>query len=114
MPLNKDRRAATLDRKRNEYLDCVERYIGNKINEKGDYEKVDNAIFHQIKIDVPRTDPLVPLFVNPIIHEVSFSFPSSLFFFHFEIYLLILKKVIRKNIIRLDNQTPCKWICPRN
>jgi len=103
MPLNKDRRAATLERKRQEYLDCVRQYFGEKIennssntnsenrdsseNSRNDgsnnsnnnnngnngnssaereeetvYSNVDMSIFHQIKIDVPRTNPDIKLY----------------------------------------------------
>ena len=72
LPLNKDRRQATMDRKRREYLDCVEQYFGAQ-NSEGNYANVDDAIFHQIQIDVPRTNPDVKLYLNPVTRKVSLS-----------------------------------------
>lgn len=67
-----ERRVATLERKRKEYLDGVKQAFG-----KGDLSSdrplaagttrgkgrgLDEAIWHQISIDVPRTNPHLPLY----------------------------------------------------
>lgn len=57
LPTNSDRRVATLARKRQEYKDGVEHV----------FEKValDQAMWHQIEIDVPRTNPHLKLYGFP-------------------------------------------------
>ena len=80
MPLNKERRQTTMDRKRREYLDCVEQYFGVQ-NEAGEYSNVDYSIFHQIQIDVPRTNPDVKLYTSPITRKVRPPFLVLFLFF---------------------------------
>lgn len=60
LPLNHERRAATLERKRKEYEEIVKESFGGNIDE---------AIHHQISIDVPRTQPLSPLFKEEIVRK---------------------------------------------
>ncbi len=69
--MNKDRRAAILEKKRKEYVECVDQYFG-KVNENGKHENVDEAIFHQIMIDVLRTNPDVPFYQNMKVRNVIF------------------------------------------
>ena len=101
VPLNKDRRQPTLERKRQEYRDAVAQYFGP--DNTGGPTPLDDAIFHQarirfrqarspvhrrrsrrpagppehrttiaqIHIDVPRTNPDVPLFQSKIVHKVN-------------------------------------------
>eukprot|EP01012_Entosiphon_sulcatum_P026981 TRINITY_DN32504_c0_g1_i1.p1 TRINITY_DN32504_c0_g1~~TRINITY_DN32504_c0_g1_i1.p1 ORF type:complete len:361 (+),score=33.23 TRINITY_DN32504_c0_g1_i1:43-1125(+) len=57
LPANRERRA-TIDRKRAEYAQHVDRYF-NSAYECTDEEK---GIRRQIRLDVPRTNPEVPLF----------------------------------------------------
>jgi len=66
LPTNLDRREATLERKRKEYVDCVPQYFENADTERDDYEK---ALLKQISIDVPRTNPSCSLFQNEIIQK---------------------------------------------
>ncbi|CAG8534995.1 1600_t:CDS:10 [Ambispora gerdemannii] len=56
LPCNSDRQVATLARKRKEYEDSVSQAYAKGI------EGLDQAIWHQIHIDVPRTNPGTPLY----------------------------------------------------
>ncbi|KAJ3462815.1 hypothetical protein MRS44_007601 [Fusarium solani] len=72
LPANSERRVATLERKRKEYLDGVrqafERGGGNaaagttSTAPTGRTRGLDEAIWHQISIDVPRTNPHIELY----------------------------------------------------
>ncbi|KAK9387860.1 rab-GTPase-TBC domain-containing protein [Lipomyces mesembrius] len=53
LPSNADRRVSTLARKRREYADGVKQAFGNG---------VDHAVWHQINIDVPRTNSHLKLY----------------------------------------------------
>lgn len=58
LPLPASLRTSTLARKRSEYLSLVElTFARNK-------EGLDQPIWHQIEIDVPRTRPGVPLWMH--------------------------------------------------
>ncbi|KXJ87667.1 GTPase-activating protein gyp1 [Microdochium bolleyi] len=65
LPTSSERRVATLERKRKEYLDGVrqafERSGGNPTT-SGKARGLDEAIWHQISIDVPRTNPHIELY----------------------------------------------------
>jgi TBC1 domain family member 2 len=68
LPTSSERRVATLERKRKEYLDGVrqafERGSGS-VAPKGNAGRgrgLDEAIWHQISIDVPRTNPHLALY----------------------------------------------------
>lgn len=65
LPTSSERRVATLERKRKEYLDGVrqafERSGGNPTT-SGKARGLDEAIWHQISIDVPRTNPHLELY----------------------------------------------------
>ncbi|KAG9288030.1 hypothetical protein G9A89_017625 [Geosiphon pyriformis] len=56
LPCNSDRRVATLARKRKEYEDSVSQAYSKGV------AGFDQAIWHQIHIDVPRTSPGIPLY----------------------------------------------------
>ncbi|KAK6528056.1 GTPase-activating protein [Arthrobotrys megalospora] len=56
LPANSDRRVATLERKRKEYLDSAKQAFSR--GEAG----MDQTIWHQISIDIPRTNPHIPLY----------------------------------------------------
>ncbi|KTW30251.1 hypothetical protein T552_00728 [Pneumocystis carinii B80] len=56
LPCNSSRREATLSRKRNEYLKSV-----SQTYEKG-IKELDQAIWHQIHIDILRTNPTIKLY----------------------------------------------------
>ncbi|KAJ9627404.1 GTPase-activating protein [Knufia peltigerae] len=81
LPTNSERRVTTLERKRKEYLDAVRQAFnsGTMGNRNGSSTGVtglasqppvttgrgrglDEAIWHQISIDVPRTNPHIPLY----------------------------------------------------
>lgn len=53
LPTNAERRVQTLARKRKEYLQGVEQVFSNGL---------DHAMWHQIEIDVPRTNPHIKLY----------------------------------------------------
>ncbi|KAI9368943.1 rab-GTPase-TBC domain-containing protein [Aspergillus egyptiacus] len=71
LPTNSERRVATLERKRKEYLDGVRQAFerstaapaGNpQVSNTGRGRGLDEAIWHQIVIDVPRTSPHIQLY----------------------------------------------------
>jgi TBC1 domain family member 2 len=66
LPTSSERRVATLERKRKEYLDGVkqafERGGGSNASSGGRTRGLDEAIWHQISIDVPRTNPHIELY----------------------------------------------------
>jgi TBC1 domain family member 2 len=81
LPTNSERRVAALERKRKEYLDGVRQAFsqGTSVNQKsttsglaglasnppittGKGRGLDEAVWHQISIDVPRTNPHIPLY----------------------------------------------------
>nr|CAB3266833.1 TBC1 domain family member 22B-like [Phallusia mammillata] len=64
LPANKDRRESVLKRKRNEYFKFVEQYY--ECREQPMYQQT----YHQIHIDIPRTNPLIPLFQQPSVQTV--------------------------------------------
>jgi TBC1 domain family member 2 len=81
LPVNSERRVATLERKRREYLEAVRQSFGagstaakngtgagvagmasNPPVTTGRGRGLDEAIWHQISIDIPRTSPHIPLY----------------------------------------------------
>ncbi len=71
LPTSSERRATVLERKRKEYLDGVRQAfdrgsIGNQasgsISSAGRGRGLDEAVWHQISIDVPRTNPHLELY----------------------------------------------------
>lgn len=65
LPTSSERRVATLERKRKEYLDGVRQAFergGGKAAPTGRARGLDEAIWHQISIDVPRTNPHIELY----------------------------------------------------
>lgn len=65
LPTSSERRVGTLDRKRKEYLDIVRQAFekgGNSSAPTGKARGLDEAIWHQISIDVPRTNPHLELY----------------------------------------------------
>ena len=78
LPANSERRVATLDRKRREYLDAVKQSFGSGSGAikngasltgrssappaTGRSRGLDESVWHQISIDVPRTSPHIPLY----------------------------------------------------
>jgi TBC1 domain family member 2 len=81
LPTNSERRISTLERKRKEYLDGVRQafdtgtsqsrqssstglaaLVSNPPSISGRGRGLDEAVWHQISIDVPRTNPHIPLY----------------------------------------------------
>lgn len=69
LPTNSERRIATLERKRKEYLDGVRQAFERNgppatppASTTGRGRGLDEAIWHQISIDVPRTSPHIQLY----------------------------------------------------
>ncbi|WEW57964.1 GTPase-activating protein [Emydomyces testavorans] len=71
LPTNSERRVTTLERKRREYLDGVQqafdrghsaRGSSSPTTAPGSGRALDEAIWHQISIDIPRTNPHIPLY----------------------------------------------------
>lgn len=65
LPTNSERRVATLERKRKEYTDGVRQAferVGTNIASPGRARGLDEAVWHQISIDVPRTNPHIELY----------------------------------------------------
>ncbi|KAK9449522.1 rab-GTPase-TBC domain-containing protein [Limtongia smithiae] len=69
LPTNADRRVSTLARKRKEYADGVAQAFGTRgganmssSNVMGNAPGVDQSVWHQISIDVPRTNPRIKLY----------------------------------------------------
>ncbi|KAI5922656.1 rab-GTPase-TBC domain-containing protein [Camillea tinctor] len=65
LPTSGERRVATLERKRKEYLDGVRQAFergGTNPTPGGRARGLDEAIWHQISIDVPRTNPHIELY----------------------------------------------------
>ncbi|KAK3753520.1 hypothetical protein QZH41_018010 [Actinostola sp. cb2023] len=64
LPANIDRRQATLDRKREEYHNFVKQYYPTR------HEDTYRDTFRQIHIDIPRMNPLIPLFQQSLVQEI--------------------------------------------
>ncbi|KAH8704727.1 putative GTPase activating protein [Talaromyces proteolyticus] len=71
LPTNSERRVSTLERKRKEYLDGVRQAFervtmtsgsGSSNTNSGRGRGLDEAVWHQISIDVPRTSPHLELY----------------------------------------------------
>lgn len=65
LPTSSERRVGTLERKRKEYLDGVRQAFersGSSSVPTGKMRGLDEAIWHQISIDVPRTNPHLELY----------------------------------------------------
>ncbi|GAO15334.1 hypothetical protein UVI_02041570 [Ustilaginoidea virens] len=65
LPINSERRAATLERKRKEYTDGVRQAFeraGLNAASPGRARGLDEAVWHQISIDIPRTNPHIELY----------------------------------------------------
>lgn len=65
LPCNSTRRETTLARKRKEYLDSANATLARGPS------GLDHALFHQIHIDIPRTNPGIPLYRCPDTQLVS-------------------------------------------
>ena len=66
LPLNRDRRETTLRRKRKEYHDFRPRYFDIPDTDRTPEEQ---KVLHQILVDLPRTQPDIPLFFDPTVQR---------------------------------------------
>ncbi|XP_029428860.1 TBC1 domain family member 22B [Rhinatrema bivittatum] len=64
LPANMERRKLTLQRKREEYFGFIEQYYDSRNDEHH------QDTYRQIHIDIPRTNPLIPLFQQPLVQEI--------------------------------------------
>ncbi|XP_030076703.1 TBC1 domain family member 22B [Microcaecilia unicolor] len=64
LPPNMERRKLTLQRKREEYFGFIEQYYDSRNDEHH------QDTYRQIHIDIPRTNPLIPLFQQPLVQEI--------------------------------------------
>ncbi|KAK2832398.1 hypothetical protein Q7C36_015860 [Tachysurus vachellii] len=64
LPANAERRASTLQRKRQEYFGFIEQYYDSRNDEHH------QDTYRQIHIDIPRTNPLIPLFQQASVQEI--------------------------------------------
>uniref|UniRef100_A0A8C6WMB5 TBC1 domain family, member 22B n=1 Tax=Neogobius melanostomus TaxID=47308 RepID=A0A8C6WMB5_9GOBI len=64
LPANTERREQVLQRKREEYFGFIEQYYDSRTDEPH------RDTYRQIHIDIPRTNPLIPLFQQPAVQEV--------------------------------------------
>ncbi|XP_077995260.1 TBC1 domain family member 22B-like [Glandiceps talaboti] len=64
LPTNIERRLITLERKRAEYFGFIDQYFETR------HELTHKDTYRQIHIDIPRTNPLMPLFHQPKVHEI--------------------------------------------
>nr|XP_032825542.1 TBC1 domain family member 22B isoform X1 [Petromyzon marinus] len=64
LPATSERREPTLQRKRLEYFSFIEQYYDSR------NEEHHQDTFRQIHIDIPRTNPLIPLFQQPAVQEI--------------------------------------------
>lgn len=64
LPSSLDRRQPTLERKRKEYFSFIEQYYDTR------HQLEHQDTFRQIHIDIPRMNPLVPLFQLKVVQEI--------------------------------------------
>jgi len=64
LPTARERRSSTLAKKRKEYWKLVERYF--KLAQEGSHHDT----YHQIQIDIPRTNPSIPLFQQKKVQDL--------------------------------------------
>uniref|UniRef100_A0A8C5C5L2 TBC1 domain family, member 22a n=1 Tax=Gadus morhua TaxID=8049 RepID=A0A8C5C5L2_GADMO len=64
LPANADRRECVLQRKRQEYFGFIQQYYDSRNDEHH------QDTYRQIHIDIPRTNPLIPLFQQASVQEI--------------------------------------------
>ncbi|CAG5118866.1 unnamed protein product [Candidula unifasciata] len=69
LPTAADRRQETLERKRKEYFGYIEQYYETR------YQDLHEETFRQIHIDIPRMNPLIPIFQQLIVQEILKDIP---------------------------------------
>jgi len=80
LPALKSRRETTLSRKREEYWSSVQQFFN--VDDRSEYETI---MFHQISLDVPRTNPFyalfrldrIQLFLHRILYVWAIRHPAS-------------------------------------
>lgn len=63
LPASKERREVVLKRKRSEYVNFVQQYFGSR-------HTTHQQTYQQIHIDIPRTNPLIPLFQQECVQQI--------------------------------------------
>lgn len=63
LPASKERREVVLKRKRSEYVNFVQQYFGSRYT-------THQQTYQQIHIDIPRTNPLIPLFQQECVQQI--------------------------------------------
>lgn len=102
IPLPSNLRATTLARKRGEYLSLVELAFAR------DRQGVDQQIWHQIEIDVPRTRPGVRLWMQASTQRVRGLRLFAMLF------LTSLQVESRANTLRLGHTPSGERLCSRD
>ncbi|CAH1784398.1 unnamed protein product [Owenia fusiformis] len=64
LPASLDRRQPTLERKRKEYFSFIDQYFDTR------HQEIHQDTFRQIHIDIPRMNPLIPIFQQPVVQEL--------------------------------------------
>ncbi|KAL5015050.1 hypothetical protein ScPMuIL_009320 [Solemya velum] len=64
LPSSRDRRQPTLERKRQEYFSFIDQYYDTRLQE------MHQDTFRQIHIDIPRMNPLIPIFQQKVVQEI--------------------------------------------
>lgn len=100
LPCNSARREITLARKRKEYSDSVTATYARGT------AGLDQALWHQIHIDIPRTNPGIPLYQYEATQLVS----NYMYVF---VYVTNHVTVPRENIVSMGDTTSSKWLCTR-
>lgn len=106
LPLPSHLRTTTLARKREEYASLVELAFARG------REGLDQQIWHQIEIDVPRTRPGVQLWMQAATQRVTVSL-CLLCKAKFSPWLLPWSEP-RTDTLCLGDSAPCEWICTRH
>ncbi|EEB09348.1 GTPase activating protein Gyp1 [Schizosaccharomyces japonicus yFS275] len=65
-PSNASRRDSTLEKKREDYFAIRDTLF----HTEGEYGHLDQALWHQVAIDVPRTNASIPLYQNPATQRI--------------------------------------------
>ncbi|KAL8597499.1 hypothetical protein ACOMHN_047726 [Nucella lapillus] len=69
LPPAADRRQATLERKRKEYFSFIDQYYDTR------HQEMHEGTFRQIHIDIPRMNPLIPIFQQTVVQEILKDIP---------------------------------------
>lgn len=72
LPSVAERRASTVKEKRALYWNAVTQFFGEngEAEETVQRSEYETEVYHQVSIDVPRTNPMLPLFQIPTIHRI--------------------------------------------